>query len=60
MVLAGIQKNNLDTDLRRYDVWDLHTHLCGVVVRSDASSNVGSKASILRKSCMPVDFSACG
>ena len=31
MVLAGIQKNNLDTGLRRYDVGDLDTHLCGVV-----------------------------
>jgi hypothetical protein len=33
MVLAGIQKSNLDTGLRRYDVWDLDTHLCGAALR---------------------------
>ena len=33
MFLAGIQKNTLDTGLRRYDQGDLDTHLCGVVLR---------------------------
>jgi hypothetical protein len=32
MVLARIQMNSLDTGLRRYDAWDLDTHLCGVVL----------------------------
>ena len=32
MLLAGIQKNNLDTALRRYDVRDLDTHLCGAAL----------------------------
>jgi hypothetical protein len=32
MLLAGIQINNLDTGLRRYDARDLYTHLCGVVL----------------------------
>ena len=32
MFLAGIQKNSLDTGLRRYDPEDLDTHLCGVVL----------------------------
>jgi hypothetical protein len=32
MVLAGIQSNNPGTGLRRYDAWDLDTHLCGVVL----------------------------
>jgi hypothetical protein len=34
MVLAGIQKNNPDNGLRRYDAWDLDTHLCGVALRN--------------------------
>jgi hypothetical protein len=32
MVLAGIQKNDLDTGLRRYDARDSDAHLCGVVL----------------------------
>jgi len=33
-LLAGIQKNSLDTGLRRYDELRLATYLCGAVLRT--------------------------
>jgi hypothetical protein len=57
MVLAGIQKNNLDTGLRRYDARDLDTHLCGVALRLPAKAKA---VSVFRAAFTPVLFTRHG
>ena len=59
MLLAGIQKKNLDARIREHDGWILDAHFCGAVPGCDQEPHRMLRVSVVQEKYLNLRESSC-